>query len=70
MIGSKRLQQIAAAAKSSGWRGDCRGEFVLAAQRELYGSGASALSAEELREVLAYLASLATTSARPGARAS
>ncbi len=55
MIGTQRLHQLATLATLNGWRGKCRGELVLAAQKELYGSGASSLTPQELQEVISYL---------------
>jgi hypothetical protein len=67
MIGSKRLQDIAQRAQSHGWHNGCLGEFVLAAQEELYGSGISTLSSDEMEEVLAFVGQLRGSYGAPAA---
>jgi hypothetical protein len=67
MIGHHRLEVIARQVRSGHPAERCAGGFVLAAQKLLYGSGATRLSPAEWREVNAYLARNPLISG-PGAR--
>lgn len=55
MIGQQKLNRIASDLLANGAGVQCYGEFVLAAQRLLYGSGLSQLSPSELKEIRDFL---------------
>jgi hypothetical protein len=54
MIGRTRLKRIASDLQRPGQPVPCRGQFVLATQRALYGSETVSLDAGQLREVVRY----------------
>jgi hypothetical protein len=55
MIGQQKLNRIASDLVANGAGVQCYGEFVLAAQRLLYGSGLSQLSPSEREEIRDFL---------------
>ncbi len=55
MIGEKCLRALAQNIEAQAGKPRCRGDFVLAVQRALFGSVRVALNSSELGEVLAFL---------------